>query len=201
MFVEKAAHLWPRMRFRSFGNVAAALVVSLTSFLAKAEDGRRIEPPVTVTWPWLLAQVVPSPELVFGQSTTRFGMRWQATPLLFSWGVHRGLSPWRLFVVEPNVRHFGSVELYVTPEVVGAEDDVEGAWIFRSGARAYFPLVEHGEYLSCSVGASQFFYNAQSAAGYEAGLYTFFGVLGLQVTVSPRFAPMATSVTLSVRYF
>lgn len=180
---------------------ALATVSVLASPHAEATERAPKEPAVAVTWPWLATQLVPSPELVYGEDTARFGMRWQVTPLLYSWGIHRGLSPWRMFVVEPNVRHFGSVELYFTPEVVTPGGNLGSAWILRSGARAYFPLVEHGEYLSCSVGASQYFYDGRSHAGYEAGIYTFFGVLGLQVTASPGFAPMATSFTLSVRYF
>jgi hypothetical protein len=186
---------------RSFSAAALTSSISLASPAAQAHERGPTEPAVSVTWPWMLTQLVPSPEVVYGEHTARFGLRWQVTPLLFSWGIHRGLSPWRLFVVEPNVRHFGSMELYVTPELVTSAASVGAATIFRSGFRAYFPLVEHGEYLSCSVGASQFFYDARSAAGYEVGLYTLFGILGLQVTASPQFAPMATSFTLSVRYF
>jgi len=183
--------------------VAAALATLslLAAWRAEAAERAPKEPGVAVTWPWLATQLVPSPELVYGESTARFGMRWQVTPLLYSWGIHRGLSPWRMFVVEPNVRHFGSLELYFSPEVVTKGGNLGAAWIVRTGARAYFPLVEHGEYLSCSVGASQYFYDGRSAAGYEAGIYTLFGVLGLQFTASPQFSPMATSFTLSVRYF
>jgi hypothetical protein len=183
-------------------SAAAVALVSLSfASNAWATDRAPQEPAVAVTWPWLATQLVPSPELVYGEDTARFGMRWQLTPLLYSWGIHRGLRPWRMFVVEPNVRHFGSVELYFTPELVTAGRHLRSAWILRSGARAYFPLIEHGEYLSCSFGASQYFYDGRSASGYEAGVYTFFGVLGLQFTASPGFSPMAASFTLSVRYF
>jgi hypothetical protein len=189
------------MHRRLPGISGALLLSSLFATTARAQGEAPKEPDVTVTWPWLLTQLVPSPELVYGDAIARFGLRWQVTPVLFSWGIHRGLFPWRFWVVEPNVRHSGSVELYFTPEVVASDGALGSASIYRSGARAYFPLVEHGEYLSCSVGASQFFYNGQSAAGYEAGIYTLFGVLGLQVTASPEFSPMAVSATLSLRYF
>jgi hypothetical protein len=190
--------------FASSSTLAAAVVAALSLLApseARAVEHAPQEPAVAVTWPWLATQLVPSPELVYGRDTARFGMRWQVTPLLYSWGIHRGLSPWRLFVVEPNVRHFGSVELYFTPELVTAGGSLGSAWVLRTGGRAYFPLVDHGEYLSCSVGASHFLYEGESALGYEAGIYTLFGVLGLQVTAAPRFAPMAASFTLSVRYF
>jgi hypothetical protein len=188
---------------RRFVTAGLALGVALAARPARADEAppRPKEPGVTVTWPWLLTQLVPSPELVYGDATARFGVRWQVTPLLLSWGIHHGLSPWRFLVVEPNVRQSGSVELYVTPEIVTSGGALGPAGIFRSGARAYFPLVEHGEYLSCSIGASQFFDDGHSEAGFEAGIYTLFGAVGLQVTVSPWFSPMATTATLSLRYF
>ncbi len=74
------------------------------------------EPGVAITIPWLATQLVPSPEIAGGQGTARFGARWQVTPVLFSWGIHRGLSPWRFIVEEPLVRQSGSIELYLTPE-------------------------------------------------------------------------------------
>ena len=67
--------------------------------------------------------------------------------------------------------------------------------------RSYFPLVEHGEYLSVSVGASSFVFAGQWGAAYEAGVYALFGTVGLQLTVTPSVAPIATIATLRLRYF
>jgi hypothetical protein len=58
------------------------------------------------TLPWLIPQLIPSPELGFGalkgaSNDAHFGMRWQLTPVLYSFGMYRKLSPWRFFVVEP----------------------------------------------------------------------------------------------------
>jgi hypothetical protein len=159
------------------------------------------EPGVEITIPWLATQLIPSPELAYGDSQARFGMRWQVTPLLFSWGIHRGLSPWRFFVVEPLVRQSGSVELYFTPEYLWYGSSFSDGWLWRGGVRSYFPLVEHGEYLSASLGASGFTFAGKSGAAYEAGLYALFGVVGLQVTVTPSIAPIATIATLRIRYF
>ncbi len=156
-----------------------------------------------ITAPWLATQLVPSPELAWGQSQARFGFRWQVTPVLFSWGIHRGLSPWRFFVVEPFVRQSGSVELFVTPEYLWYGSSFSDGVVLRGGVRSYFPLVEHGEYLSVSVGASEFAFAGQSGAALEAGAYVLFGVVGAQVTVSPTpaAAPIATIATLRLRYF
>jgi len=181
----------------------AVCAATLVPRAARADDTTPPpkEPGISITWPWLVTQLVPSPELVYGDATARFGVRWQITPLLLSWGIHRGLSPWRFFIAEPYVRQSGSVELYLTPEAVTSGGTLGSAGVVRTGLRAYFPLLEHGELLSVSAGASQFFYDGQSGAGFEAGLYTLFGVVGLQVTVSPFFSPLATIATLRLRYF
>jgi hypothetical protein len=159
------------------------------------------EPAIHITVPWIATQLVPSPELAYGQGSARFGLRWQVTPLLFSWGVHRGLSPWRFFVVEPYVRQSGSVEAYVTPEYVVYGSKFADGWVPRVGLRSYFPLVEHGEYLSVSVGTSYFSLAGQSGVAYEAGAYVLFGAVGVQATVAPSGGPLSAIATLRIRYF
>jgi hypothetical protein len=162
-----------------------------------------MEPDVTITIPWVATQLIPSPEVAYGHDVARFGMRWQVTPVLFSWGIHRGLSPWRFFVAEPYVRQSGSVELFVTPEYLAYGSAFADGWLLRTGVRSYFPLVEHGEYLSVSVGASSFLFDGQWGAAYEVGAYALFGVVGVQLTVAPTAsaAPIATIATLRFRYF
>jgi hypothetical protein len=194
-----------RTRFLTCLAFGAPLVfLAATAREARADsDGGPMEPGVHVTLPWLATQLVPSPELAAGSEGARFGVRWQVTPLLFSWGIHRGLSPWRFFVAEPYVRQSGSIEAFVTPEWVDTGRSFSDGWIPRAGVRAYFPLLQHGEYLSASVGASGLVFAGQGAAAYEAGVYVLYGIVGLQLTVSPTpsAAPIATIVTLRVRYF
>ena len=164
-------------------------------------DAAPTEPVVHVTVPWIATQLVPSPELAYGGGSARFGLRWQVTPLLFSWGIHRGLSPWRFLVVEPYVRQSGSVEAYVTPEYFVYGSKFADGWVPRAGVRSYFPLIEHGEYLSVSVGTSYFALAGQSGVAYEAGAYVLFGTVGVQVTVAPSGGPLAAIATLRLRYF
>jgi hypothetical protein len=194
-----------RARFLGYLAFGAPLLLPLaTASHAHAEpDGAPTEPGVHVTLPWLATQLLPSPELAAGSEGARFGVRWQVTPLLFSWGIHRGLSPWRFLVAEPYVRQSGSVEAFLTPEWVDTGRSFADGWIPRAGVRAYFPLLQHGEYLSTSIGTSAFVFAGQGAAAYEAGLYVLYGVLGVQLTVSPTpsASPLATIVTLRVRYF
>lgn len=170
-----------------------------------AASGSATEPDIRLTLPWLLVQLVPSPALWIGPGGTRFGVRWQVTPVLYSFGINRKLSPWRAFIVEPLTRHAGSIELFGSPEYVAGSGAAPGGWMLRGGARAYFPLLERGETLSCSLGGSAVHARVHArdhvAASYEAGLYTLFGGLGVQVTVTPTAALRSTTITLSLRYF
>jgi len=181
--------------------LVASVLVAVDARAAEAPPP--VEPDVQITWPWLATQLVPSPELAYGSGLTRFGVRWQATPLLYSWGIHRGLSPWRFFIAEPYVRQSGSIELYVSPEYFFYGSSFADGWVARFGTRAYFPLIEHGEYLSVSAGASSFAFAGNAGAAFEAGAYVLFGVVGVQLTVSPTpaTAPLATIATLRLRYF
>src|SRR4051794_38438408 len=54
---------------------------------------------------WTALQLVPSPEWRNDGSRSYAGMRWQVTPLLYSFGINRKLSPWRTLIAEPTVRH------------------------------------------------------------------------------------------------
>ncbi|AGP42406.1 hypothetical protein [Sorangium cellulosum] len=159
------------------------------------------EPGIRLTVPWLLVQLVPSPELWIGPGEAHFGVRWQVTPLLYSFGMNRKLSPWRAFVVEPLTRHAGSLELFGAPEYIARPGAFGERWIFRGGVRAYFPLLHRGDYLSCSLGGSAIYARERLGASYEAGVYTLFGALGAQVTTTPTAALRSTTITLSIRYF
>lgn len=151
---------------------------------------------------WGATQLVPSPQWTLPErGDPRFGLRWQVTPLLFSVGIRRGLSPWRAFLVEPNVRHSGSFELFFSPEYTFAPGPFEHGLGARVGARMYVPLVQAGEYLSCSAGASAIATWQGISGAIEAGLYTLFGGLGLQVTHAPDPSARTTTLTISLRYF
>ena len=181
----------------------AAPVLALLALLAPATAGAETitEPHVAPTIPWLVTQLIPSPELAYGGDTLRYGMRWQVTPLLYSWGINRKLSPWRFFVVEPLVRQSGSIELFFTPEYLFYGHGFGDGWLWRSGVRSYFPLVERGDYLSVSVGASEVSLDGKQGAAIEGGAYVLFGTVGAQITYSPSLAPVEWIATLRLRYF
>jgi hypothetical protein len=150
---------------------------------------------------WLVTQLVPSPEVVHGDGVTRFEMRWQVTPLLYSFGVNRRASPWRMLIVEPFVRQSGSIEAFVGPEYIPWGRTFFDSLLWRVGARSYFPLIEYGDYLSMSIGVSYFTFGGHDGAAYEIGLYSLFGIVGAQLTWSPSGGPATTIATLRLRYF
>lgn len=152
------------------------------------------------TAPWIATQAIPSPEIAIDHGTAFFGMRWQVTPLLWSWGVNRKISPWRFLVVDPFARQSGSLEAFVSPELVAKSGTFEDQWSLRAGTRAYFPLVNHGETLSMSLGTS-FSSMGKRSVGYEAGGYVLYGFIGGVVTYSPSPEAARWIFALRIRVF
>jgi hypothetical protein len=159
------------------------------------------EPAIRPTLAWGITQLVPSPEIAAGGGAARFGVRWQLTPVLYSWGMNRKLSPWRFFVVEPLTRQSGSIELYFTPEYLFYGRTLGEGLIARTGIRSYFPLLERGDYLSVSVGASHVYFDGKNGAAVEGGVYALYGTVGVEVTYSPSIEPAEWIATLRIRYF
>jgi hypothetical protein len=181
---------------------AAVLLVSLavpTVALASPEVPYQRHPLPTPAW--VVTQLVPSPEMALGGASVLAGMRWQVTPVLYAFGTYRKVSPWRFFVVEPLQRVGGSVELFVSPEYLDRGTRPEDKWLLRVGARANFPLVEHGEALALSVGLAPWWRDGTVGMGLEAGLSTVFGIFGAFYTYSPRLTDAEHVLTLRVRYF
>ena len=157
-------------------------------------------PPGTrLTLPWVLAQLVPSPELAFGAGGARFGLRWQLTPFSYSFGIDRRLSAFRSFVVEPLVRTSGSLEVFFSPEYLAL--DASARFGFRTGVRAFFPVLERGEYVSVSLGAAYARFGSVQAASYQAGVYILFGFVGLEQSFAPALAEARFITTFNLRFF
>jgi hypothetical protein len=147
---------------------------------------------------WTAMQLVPSPLFVVGTGNVGGGVRWQITPLVYSFGV--AAKPLRAFIVEPVARHAGALELYASPEWACCAPSGT-SWIGRAGLRTYVPLVARGESLSASAGVS--YYRAAGGDGFsmEVGVYALFGTIGLTVTFSPTLEGRETMLALALRYF
>ncbi len=163
---------------------------------------------------WTALQLIPSVEAVILDGRTRFGARWQLTPFLYSFGIDRRLLPVRMLVAEPDVRHSGSVEIYLQPELLSASfadkkgtvkgqgiAAPDGIFLLRGGVRAYAPFVERGERLSGSLGTSVFQLGQLTGVSMDAGLHVFLGALGLRVSASPTPGLRLVTVGLEIRVF
>lgn len=160
---------------------------------------------------WFATQFVPSPEVGFGRSShtdwagvsqrqtdAAFGFRWQLTPILWSWGVHRAVSPWRFVVVDPLARFSGSIEADMNLEYFLGHVN---RMIVRPSIVGNFPLFHRGEYLSMSMGTSAYVYDSIPHVAYEGGIYTLFGLFGAQFTYAPSHEPLRAIATFRIRYF
>jgi hypothetical protein len=202
----------------------AALCTLFASAPASAQEApeRKLAPPDRAyTWTspalrptlaWTLTQLVPSPEVGIGsvrsvdangvdegaKTKAAFGLRWQITPILWSWGVHRRLDRWRFLVVDPLARNAGSIGFDAKVEYLFGH---VGRVLFRPGIHTTLPLVQRGEYMSASLGTSIYQYDDTMRVSYDAGLYFLYGVLGAEISYAPTHAPLRTVATLRIRYF
>jgi hypothetical protein len=159
------------------------------------ETPRDVHPPPTIAW--IVVQTIPSPEVAVGGAAPAAGLRWQLTPLLYSFGMYRKLSPWRTFVVEPLTRQSGSIEIFFSPEFLSARTT---EWIARAGIHATFPLLERGEKLALTLGAGIAF-GAETSADFEGGVSIVSGAFGLFFSYAPRVTLAPATFSLRVRWF
>jgi hypothetical protein len=166
-----------------------------------ADVGRARDPAVVPSLDWALWQLLPSPELGVGEDGAVFGLRWQVTPLLYSFATDARLSRWRWLVAEPIVRHSGSLELFASPEYLALDGGIGARFGVRAGVRSYWGVIGRGDNLSLSIGSSAFHFRDADGVSFEAGAYVLFGGLGLVLTYSPGFDAAPWLMTLRLRYF
>lgn len=160
---------------------------------------------------WALIQSVPSP--VFFQdknnygSSHNFGFRWQITPLNVSFNMNKLVSPVSVLKVNPLKRHIGSVEILLEPQWTMEDFSYSDLKRFSlgTGMRIYFPLKEYGEYLSSSVAIKYNFQKNNTGSedncpGIEAGLYSFFGIVGLRFNYNFN-SSSAYNISLNLKYY
>lgn len=160
---------------------------------------------------WIGLQLLPSPEVAFGTirstdvfgHTSRdvqasFGLRWQLTPLLWSWGQHRSLNRWHFLVIDPLARNSGSISADLNLEYMWGQVN---RMLVRPGVHATFPILQRGEYLSTSIGTSFYAYDDILRVAYDVGAYCLFGLFGVQFTYAPVHEPLKTMLTFRIRYF
>jgi len=180
---------------------SAAIRPALADDVAAKEEQRpavRITP-VAAAVVWGVAQLIPSPLYVASSNRVGGGVRWQITPLVYSFGV--AARPVRAFIIEPVARHTGAIELYGSPEWACCAPGDATSFIARAGVRLYLPLIGRGEALTGSVGGSYYRAGDGDGPSVEVGVYALFASVGLTVTVSPRLVGREVITALHLRYF
>lgn len=160
---------------------------------------------------WTLTQLVPSPSFYDENNSTgsrlQFGLKWNITPVNYSFNANRLVSPVQFFKVNPMRRYGGSLELFVQPEWMMSGSQYSGLKRFSMspGIKAYVPLVEYGEYLAGSLGIKYTLRknnknDFHNYAGLEFGIYSFFGIAGFTFTYN--FDDMTRyNFSISLRYY
>jgi hypothetical protein len=175
----------------TYGLTVIFFIISISFSKASAQASR--ENPLLKWTTWTIFQALPSP--VFfedngkGNHGTEFGFEWQVTPLSYTFKPNKYLNHFSALLIKPVKKFTGSAEIFFTPQFALSSFDYSGAqrYMYNAGGRAYFPLVQGGEYLSFSLGAGYYsqkneFNSKVSGVMYEAGIYSVFGMFGLKFT-------------------
>ncbi|MFO0664021.1 MAG: hypothetical protein U0174_08720 [Polyangiaceae bacterium] len=189
------------MGFRHAANILAPVfLLTLARGEAHAEEVGKEPRPVERKLPrpslvWGLTQLIPSPTWFVSTRDVHFALGFQVTPVLYSFGTHEDISPWRFFVADPWARHGGSIELFAAPYVFFADPKVAS----KFGARVYLPIEGRGEQLSFAYGMSAFTSPDGTRLAFDAAFYTASGMVGLEATYLPTLDPYAFAISLRLR--
>jgi hypothetical protein len=125
---------------------------------------------------WLTFQAIPSMMVISHPGDIPFAFEWEATPLLYSFGMTRLVSPWYSFKVSQAARFTGSIELKATGQISTRK---MGSSYFGSSAQliGHIPLMERGEYLGLNVGVAKYAFADSSPWFKVVGVTTLFGFL------------------------
>lgn len=140
---------------------------------------------------WALMQTVPSPVFVYdgneSASRLQFALRWNISPLNYSFNSNPLVSPLQFFKVNPVRRYGGSAEMIVMPEWATGpfRYSDQDRFALAAGLRFYVPAIENGEYLAFSFGGKYRSFKDKSGGSddcysAELGTYTLWGTLGFQ---------------------
>jgi hypothetical protein len=133
---------------------------------------------------WLLMQAVPSVSWTTFSTRTHFAFEWEATPILYSWGMTKLDPPLHSFFVTQPERFAGSVEFIISTQLYTSQVGASH-WGFSGQVLAHLPLVEHGEYLGFNLGIARYTIAGISSNYFVGGFSTLFGFLHYNIKYSP----------------
>jgi hypothetical protein len=147
---------------------------------------------------WLAFQAIPSMMMISHPGEIPFAFEWEATPLLYSFGMTRLVSPWYSFKASQAARFTGSIELKATGQISTRK---MGSSYFGSSAQiiGHIPLMERGEYLGLNVGVAKYAFAGSSPWFKVVGVSTLFGFLEFNFKHSSD--PQMWMGTIEFRFF
>ena len=147
---------------------------------------------------WMPFQLLPNLTLYSSSPLSGFGFEWEFTPLLYSFGMNKQISPWYSFIVEPTARFTGSLELVAAGQVFTTK--MGGSYFAASGhLMGTIPLIERGEHLALNLGIGAYRIAGQTRIFKVAGISTLFGMVHFNVKHGAN--PTAWIISLEFRIF
>lgn len=129
---------------------------------------------------WIDWQLVPNFTVTSTPPQAPFGFEWEATPLLYSFGISRLVSPWYSFIVEPVARFTGSIEVVVTgqfyPYKLGTSHFGHSAQLL-----GHIPLIERGEHLALNIGLAKYRIGTEYPLFKVVDISTLFGFVHINL--------------------
>ena len=133
---------------------------------------------------WLIMQTVPGVSWTCFPALTRFSFEWEATPVLYSWGMTKLDPPVHFFFVTQPERFAGSVEFNISTQLYTSLIGTS-RWGFSGQLLAHLPLVEKGEYVGLNLGVARYNIAGISSNYIVGGFSTLFGFLHYNIKYSP----------------
>jgi hypothetical protein len=154
------------------------------TFLAGRQIATAQEQRSTLSPSWLLMQAVPSVSWTCFPTQTHFSFEWEATPLLYSWGMTKLDSPVHFFFVTQPERFTGSIEFNISTQLYTSQVRTSH-WGFSGQLLTHLPLVEKGEYAGLNFGIARYNIAGVSSNFMVGGVSTLFGFLHYNIKFSP----------------
>lgn len=175
--------------------IVAACLLLLVHIAVQAQ-------PVTADQPrlptWYQYQLIPNLLLHSSAAGTRMGLEWEATPLLYSWGINKRVSPWYSFIVAPPARFSGSIEWNVAVQAYTGKVG-RSHFGYSSHLMTYWPLSDVGEFAGLNLGIGAFGSPDGIRVFKVIGASTAFGMLHVNVKHADR--PTTWITSLEVRMY
>lgn len=189
-----ANNLTVQQRYR--GDATILMLLLLLAAPLRAQTRPDDQPHTDDTW--LVLQAIPNMMVISHPSTIPFAFEWEATPLLYSFGMTKLVSPWHSFKVIPPERFTGSIELKLTGQISTRK---MGSSYFGSSAQliGHIPLIERGEYLGLNVGVAKYAFAGSSPWFKVIGISTLFSFVEFNVKQSSN--PNIWMGTIEFRFF